>query len=344
MNLEALESRYADELVPYTTQLLRAQVARGDYFFCASERQRDYWIGMLAGLGRVTSAAYRADPDLRQLIDVVPFGIPGEPPRRTAPGVRGVVAGIGDDDPLLIWNGGLWGWFEPELFIRAIDRARARRAEHPRVFHGDARSERRRAVARVGERDRARRAARPARHARLLQRLDALRRAPERLSRRHRGRQLPSRAPRDALLVPHADPGLHLVVAADRLQHRRRPRRSRAQRAARHRGTFGRPRGRHGGHRAHRSRRRPAPVSRGTISPRSRIGTPGATRSHRSPPGSSTRRAAAPRWISTPSSATTARDPPPGSLKARVPLPLRRHVLGPAKRSLQRAATHLGDR
>ncbi len=79
---------------------------------------------MLAGLGRVTSAAYRADPDLRGLIDVVPFGIPGEPPRRTAPGVRGVVAGIGDDDPLLIWNGGLWGWFEPELFIRAVGIAR----------------------------------------------------------------------------------------------------------------------------------------------------------------------------------------------------------------------------
>ena len=95
MNLEALEGSHADQLVPYTTKLLRDQVERGDFFFCASERQRDYWIGMLAGAGRVTSAAYRADPDLRQLVDVVPFGIPGEPPRRTAPGVRGVVDGIG---------------------------------------------------------------------------------------------------------------------------------------------------------------------------------------------------------------------------------------------------------
>ena len=126
MNLESLESRHADQLVPYTTKLLRDQVARGDFFFCASERQRDYWIGMLAGAGRVTSAAYRADPDLRQLVDVVPFGIPDEPPVRTAPGVRGVVDGIGDDDPLFLWNGGLWGWFEPELFIRAIEVARVR--------------------------------------------------------------------------------------------------------------------------------------------------------------------------------------------------------------------------
>ena len=124
MNLEALESRHSDQLVPYTTRLLRAQAARGDFFFCASDRQRDYWLGMLAGLGRVTSVAYREDPDLRQLIDIVPFGIPDEPPQRTAAGVRGVVRGIGADDPLLIWNGGLWGWFEPELFIRAIDLAR----------------------------------------------------------------------------------------------------------------------------------------------------------------------------------------------------------------------------
>ena len=59
------------------------------------------------------------------MIDVVPFGIPGRATASgRAPGVRGVVAGIGQDDPLLIWNGGLWGWFEPELFIRAVDAAR----------------------------------------------------------------------------------------------------------------------------------------------------------------------------------------------------------------------------
>ena len=36
-------------------------------------------------------------------------------------------------------------------------------------------------------------------------------------------------------------------------------------------------------------------------------------------------------------------DPPPGSFAARVPLPLRQHVLGPAKRGLRRAATRLGE-
>jgi hypothetical protein len=36
-------------------------------------------------------------------------------------------------------------------------------------------------------------------------------------------------------------------------------------------------------------------------------------------------------------------DPPPGSLRSHVPLPLRRHVLGPAKRRLRRAAMRLAD-
>ncbi len=36
-------------------------------------------------------------------------------------------------------------------------------------------------------------------------------------------------------------------------------------------------------------------------------------------------------------------DPPPGSLRSYVPLPLRKHVLGPAKRVLQRASVRLAD-
>jgi hypothetical protein len=36
-------------------------------------------------------------------------------------------------------------------------------------------------------------------------------------------------------------------------------------------------------------------------------------------------------------------DPPPGSLRSYVPLPLRKHVLGPVKRALQRAPVQLAD-
>ena len=123
-NLEALEHAEAENLVPYATRVLLDQIDRGDFFFCASDRQRDYWLGMLSAAGRVTPAAYAVDPDLRLLIDNVPFGLPVEPPRASGPGPRDEFAGIGPDDPLLLWNGGLWDWFDPELFVRAVDLAR----------------------------------------------------------------------------------------------------------------------------------------------------------------------------------------------------------------------------
>jgi glycosyltransferase involved in cell wall biosynthesis len=123
LNLEALESVDPDSLVPYTTNLLRDQLWRGDFFFCASERQRDFWLGMLAACGRITPASYAEDPDLDSLIGVVPYGIADEEPTRRGPGIREEL-GIAPADPLFVWNGGIWQWFDPDLLVLAIDRLR----------------------------------------------------------------------------------------------------------------------------------------------------------------------------------------------------------------------------
>ena len=124
MHLEALQGSGADAEFPYVLNLVVDQLRRGDFFFCASERQRDYWLGMLSSLGRVTTRAYDEDPDLRSLIDVVPFGISAESPQRSGPGPRETVDGIGADDVLLVWNGGLWDWFDTATFLRALAQVR----------------------------------------------------------------------------------------------------------------------------------------------------------------------------------------------------------------------------
>jgi glycosyltransferase involved in cell wall biosynthesis len=98
------------------------QLRLGDFFMCASERQRDMWTGALTTLGRVNSATYEADPSLRRLIDVVPFGIPAEPPQRRGPGIRGVVEGVEAGDFVLLWGGGVYNWFDPLSLIRAVGR------------------------------------------------------------------------------------------------------------------------------------------------------------------------------------------------------------------------------
>src|SRR5262245_66072067 len=55
--------------------VLREQLRQADFFMCASERQRSFWLGHLAAEGRINPATYDADPTLRNLIDIVPFGI-----------------------------------------------------------------------------------------------------------------------------------------------------------------------------------------------------------------------------------------------------------------------------
>ncbi len=92
----------------------------GDFFVCASERQRDYWLGMLTARGRVERAAYGADPTLRDLIDVLPYGCPDEGPRSDAPVLKGVHPRIAADDLVILWGGGTWDWFDPLLVLEAF--------------------------------------------------------------------------------------------------------------------------------------------------------------------------------------------------------------------------------
>jgi glycosyltransferase involved in cell wall biosynthesis len=98
-----------------------AQCAVADYIVCASERQRDLWLGGMAMHGLIELDAYRRDPTLRSLIDVVPFGVPDEPPTpgEGDPVMKGVLPGIAPDDRVLLWAGGIWGWLDPATPIRA---------------------------------------------------------------------------------------------------------------------------------------------------------------------------------------------------------------------------------
>ncbi|MEA2716066.1 MAG: hypothetical protein QOI99_383 [Actinomycetota bacterium] len=134
LHLEALEQgRDLDpaartDAVAASTAVLNEQLRRGDFFLCASDRQRDFWLGHLASLGRVNPLTYDEDPTLRALIAVVPFGIPSTPPARRVPAIRGVVPGIGTGDRIVLWGGGIYNWLDPLTVIRAVDRLRA---DHP---------------------------------------------------------------------------------------------------------------------------------------------------------------------------------------------------------------------
>jgi len=116
--------------------VLLDQLWHGDFFLCANERQRDYWLGWLTALNRVNPLTYADDPTLRRLIAVVPFGVPADPPRRTRPVLKGVHPGIGPDDRVLLWGGGVYNWFDPLTLIRAMADVAARRNDVRLFFLG----------------------------------------------------------------------------------------------------------------------------------------------------------------------------------------------------------------
>jgi glycosyltransferase involved in cell wall biosynthesis len=117
-------------------QLLEA-LHGGHHFLCATERQRDLWIGAMLAARLITAAVYRRDPTLRSLIDVVPFGVPERPPARHAgEGPRERFEAIGADDEVVLWNGGIWSWLDPETAIRAVARLAERRPGVRLVFMG----------------------------------------------------------------------------------------------------------------------------------------------------------------------------------------------------------------
>ena len=122
-----------DGTLRHLTEVLNQQLRRGDFLLCASERQRDFWLGSLSALGRVNPANYDEDPTLASLIAVVPFGLPSHPPKADRPVLRGVVPGIGPDDKVILWAGGVYNWFDPLTLVRAVDRLR-RRLPSVRLF------------------------------------------------------------------------------------------------------------------------------------------------------------------------------------------------------------------
>ena len=136
LSREAAEHDVRVEVVASTVAVLNEQIARGDFFLCASEKQRDFWLGALAALGRVNPLTYDADPSLRSLIDVVPFGVDDEPARQMHHGIRGAVDGIGANDDVLLWGGGVYNWFDPLTLIRAVDAVKARRPNVRLYFLG----------------------------------------------------------------------------------------------------------------------------------------------------------------------------------------------------------------
>lgn len=92
------------------------QLARGDFFLCSCEEQRQYYLGLLTALGRTHPRAVAEDPDLQGLISVVPFGVPTDLPAH-----RPLLDPKPEGARRLLF-GGLYDWYDPWPVLRALER------------------------------------------------------------------------------------------------------------------------------------------------------------------------------------------------------------------------------
>lgn len=121
-----------DRIRKITNLLLYA----ADFVVCANDRQRDLWLGMLVSLGLVSIDQYDGDNTLKNLIDLVPYGVRSDKREHTKQVLKGVVKGIAKDDTVLLWNGGVWNWFDSLTLIRAMAEVSKKRPDIKLFFLG----------------------------------------------------------------------------------------------------------------------------------------------------------------------------------------------------------------
>lgn len=98
-----------DEVFQHDHATLMESLAHGDYFLCASEAQRLFYLGLLLASGRLNPILFEEDPRLDSLIGIAPFGV--QPPRPAKP--RDL------SSPAILF-GGIYDWYDPIAAIDAV--------------------------------------------------------------------------------------------------------------------------------------------------------------------------------------------------------------------------------
>ena len=97
------------EVFQHDHATLMESLLHGDYFLCASEAQRLFYLGLMLAVGRLNPMLFDDDPRLDSLIGIAPFGV--QPPRPPKPR---------DLDAPAILFGGIYDWYDPIAAIDAV--------------------------------------------------------------------------------------------------------------------------------------------------------------------------------------------------------------------------------
>ncbi len=142
IHLEQLEQGREDEerqhlaSVRVAAAVLNEQLLRGGLLRLRQPQAAGLLVGAPGRPGPGQPPHLQRGPDAAPLIDVVPSGLPDDPPVRDRPVLRGVVPGIAASDKLLLWGGGIYNWLDPLTLLGALDRLHHRLPEVRLCFLG----------------------------------------------------------------------------------------------------------------------------------------------------------------------------------------------------------------
>ncbi len=131
--IDSVQDRQRKVFSEISNLILSFKMANG--ILCASEKQRELWIGFLLAHKLITPALYDQDSSLRHFLAVVPFGLSSIPPKKTGKGLREKYS-LHANDKVLLWGGGIWNWFDPLSLIKAMKIISQKRHDIKLVFMG----------------------------------------------------------------------------------------------------------------------------------------------------------------------------------------------------------------
>lgn len=108
----------------------------GDLFLFSNRRQLDYWTGFVFGADQVRLSTYNKRPFFDRFI-YAPMGIDTTAKlSHTKQVMRDILPGVTKDSKILLWTGGIWGWYDGQILIRVMKRLEKSRPDIKLVFFG----------------------------------------------------------------------------------------------------------------------------------------------------------------------------------------------------------------
>jgi len=104
-----------------TAASIGLQMRLSDLILAASPNQVTLWQSHMAAWNVIDPVEYDKDPELKNHTAIVPFGISNDDPITTSNPFLINFSGIQKDDPILLWAGGIYDWFDPLTLIDAIN-------------------------------------------------------------------------------------------------------------------------------------------------------------------------------------------------------------------------------